>query len=40
MDEDTVFAMSSIVNEWGAIVINFPNCLFDAKVNNTLNGCW
>ena len=28
-------AMFSIVNEWGDILINWPNCLFGIKVNNT-----
>ena len=30
--------MFSIVDELGAIVINWPNCLFGTKVDNTLNA--
>ena len=36
MDENSVFVVFSIANEWGAKVINWPNCLFGTKVNNTL----
>ena len=28
MDGNPVFAVFSIVNEWGDILINCPNCLF------------
>ena len=40
MDENSVFAVFSIANEWGAILINCPNYLFSTKVNNTLDACW
>ena len=35
MDENSVFVVFSIANEWGAKVINWSNCLFGTKVNNT-----
>ena len=40
MNENSVFAVFNIVNEWCAIVINGLNCLFGTKVNNTLDACW
>ena len=40
IDENSVFVVFSIVNEWGAIVIDWPNWLFDTKVNNILDACW
>ena len=40
MDENCVFFVFSIVNEWGATLINWPNCLFGTKVNDTLDLCW
>ena len=40
MDVNFVFVIFNIVNEWGAIVVNCPNCLFYTKVNNTLDTCW
>ena len=39
MDENPVFFVFNIVNEWGAIVINWRDCLFGTKVNNTLDAC-
>ena len=36
MDEDSVFVVFSIVNECDDILINCPNGLFGAKVNNVL----
>ena len=36
MDEKSVFVVFNNVNEWGAIVINWPNFLFGKKVNSTL----
>ena len=40
MDENSVFVVFRIANEWVAIVINWPNYLLGAKVNNTLDACW
>ena len=40
MDENSVFVVFNIVNEWGDILINYPNCLFGTKINNTLDACW
>ena len=40
MDENSVFAVFSIVNEWGDILIYYPNCLFGTEVNNTLDVYW
>ena len=40
MDWSSGLVVLSIVNEWGKIVINWPNCLLDTKVNNTLDACW
>ena len=40
MDKSSVFAVFSIVIEWGAIVIDCPNFLFETKVNNTLDATW
>ena len=40
MDKNSVFADFSIVNKWGDILIDCPNCLFGTKVNNTLDACW
>ena len=40
MDQSSVFAVFSIVNEWGGKLINCPNFLFGTKVNNTLDACW
>ena len=39
MNEESLFVVFSMVNEWGAIVINFSSCLFATKVNNTLDAC-
>ena len=39
MDKISVFVVFNIVNECGDILINWPNCLFGTKVNNTLNAC-
>ena len=36
MDVNYVFVEFSIFNEWGALVISWPSCLFSAKINNTL----
>ena len=36
MDDDSGFVMFSVVNESGDILNNCQNCLFGAKVNNTL----
>ena len=36
MDWNPALVVFNIVNEWGAIVINWPNCLLGTKVNNTL----
>ena len=40
MEENSVFVAFSIINEWGDILINCPNCLFGTKGNNTLDPCW
>ena len=40
MDENFVFVEVSFGNEWGYILINFPDCLFGTKVNNALDACW
>ena len=40
MDENSVFDVFSIVNEWGDILISCPNYLFDTKLNNTIDACW
>ena len=40
MDWNSVLVVFSIVNEWGEIVINWPNCLLGTKVNNILDTCW
>ena len=40
MDGNSVFVVFIIVNEWGSIGINWPNCLFDTKLNNTLAARW
>ena len=40
MDENSVFVVFSIVNEWGDILINCLNCLAGTKVNSTLDNCW
>ena len=29
-----------MANEWCDILINWPNCLFDTKGNNTLDAYW
>ena len=39
MDEKSIFFVFRIVNEWGAILINWPNYLLGAKVNDTLDVC-
>ena len=36
IDKNSVFVVID-VNERGAISINWPNCLFDTKVNKTLD---
>ena len=40
MDWNSALVVFNIVNEWGATVINWPNCLSGTKVNNTLDACW
>ena len=40
MDWNSALVVFSIVNKWGEIVINWPNCLLGTKVNNTLDACW
>ena len=40
MDENSVFCVLSIVNECGDILINYRNCLFGTKVNNSFDACW
>ena len=40
MDQNSGFVVFSIVNEWDAIVTNWPNCLFGTNVNKNLNACW
>ena len=37
MNGNSELVVFSIVNEWGEIVINWPNCLLGTKVNNTLD---
>ena len=39
MSENSVFVVFSIVNECGDILINWSNCLFGRKVNNTVDAC-
>ena len=38
-DWNSALVVFSIINEWGEIVINWPNCLLGTKVNNTLDAC-
>ena len=40
MEDSSVFVGFSIANEWGPTLINWPNCLYGTKVNNTLDACW
>ena len=40
MDWSSALVVFSIVNKWGEIVINWPNCLLGTKVNNTLDAFW
>ena len=40
MDWNSALVVLSIVNEWVEIVINWPKCLSDTKVHNTLDVCW
>ena len=40
MDENSVFVAFSVVNEWGARVIDWPNCFFGTKTNNTFDAGW
>ena len=40
MDKNSVVVVFRYVNEWGDILINWPNCLFGRKVNNTLDTYW
>ena len=40
MDENSVFVVFIIVNEWDAMVINCQNCLFGTKVKDNLDACW
>ena len=40
MDWNSVYIVFSIVNKWGEIVVNWPNCLLGTKVNNALVACW
>ena len=40
IDENSVFVVFSIVNEWGDILINWSNCSSDTKINNNLDACW
>ena len=39
INENSALVVFSIVNEWGAIVINGTNCLSDTKVNETFDAC-
>ena len=39
MDWNSALVVFSIVNEWVEIMINWPNCLLDTKVSNTLDSC-
>ena len=40
MDENSVFFVFSIANQYGDILINWPNCLFVTKVNDTFGAYW
>ena len=39
MDWNSALVVFSIVNKWGELVVNLPNCLLGTKVNNTLDAC-
>ena len=40
MNENFAFVVFNIVNEWGDILITWPNALFGTNVNNTLDARW
>ena len=40
MDWNSALVGFNIVNEWGEILINWPNFLSGTKVKNTLDACW
>ena len=40
IDCNPALVVFSIVNKWGKIEINWPNCLLGTKVNNSLDACW
>ena len=40
MNENSVFVVFSIANQYGDILIYWPNCLFGTKVNDTFDACW
>ena len=37
MDWNAALLVFTIVNKWGAILTNWPNCLSSTKINNTLD---
>ena len=39
INENPALAVFSIVNVWGAVVINCPDCLSGTNVNKTFGGC-
>ena len=39
-NENYVFVLFDIVDEWGDIFINLPNYLFGTNMNNTLETYW
>ena len=39
-DDNYVFVIFSIVNEWSEIVVNDPNCLFGINIHETVDSCW
>ena len=38
-EENSVLTVFIIVKECGETFINYPNCLFERKVNNTFDVC-
>ena len=40
MDENYALVVFNFLKECGDILINWSNCLFGTKVNNTLDACW
>ena len=40
MNWNCALVVFHIANEWGEIVINWPNHLLATKVNNTLDAYW